>query len=118
MHWLFIDDEEDLLLVFQGIIENLSRNCKVSIATTYAMALKIIMEKDIDLVVTDWSLPNNESLKIINYCQKRSISIIINSGYPKEEIYRLAEKLNLNNIDVIEKTECLEFFQMLIKKGA
>lgn len=98
---LFIDDETDLLevLTFQirdYVKESLS-------ASSAAEGLKIVEQKSIDLVVTDFKMPDMNGVELIASLRKiqPSLPILMLTGFKEETA--ILKALNEDLFDVVEK---------------
>lgn len=118
MNLLMIDDDHCILEVFESIIQQCSL-CQAWTASNVEQAKKIIDNNSIDLVITDWSMPNQSAVIILQYCQMKKITAIISSGYPKEEIEKIKQDMAiLKEINVIDKLDCFDYLFKIIKGGS
>jgi len=59
---LLVDDNEDVLLVHQHMLERMGQT--VLLATSGAEALRILDEQDVDVLVTDYMMPNMDGVTL------------------------------------------------------
>ena len=98
---LIIDDEEDILTTCQSILED--EGYEVDIAKNYNEAIKILEDKNINLVFLDVWLPDIDGLDILTNIKDKfpSITVIMMSGHAGVETAVRATKIGA--YDFLEK---------------
>lgn len=111
---LIVDDEPDLLEVFEDLLK--SKGHQVSVANDGAEALHLINSLEFDIVFSDIKMPRMDGVTLFKkiQTQKQRMTLIAISGhieskeYEKSEIYQLAHHTLKKPIDftVIEEIIC------------
>ena len=98
---LIIDDEEDILTTCQSILED--EDYEVDIAKNYNEAIKILEDKNINLVFLDVWLPDVDGLDILSNIKSKfpSTTVIMMSGHAGVETAVRATKIGA--YDFLEK---------------
>ena len=98
---LIIDDEEDILTTCQSILED--EGYEVDIAKNYNEAIKILEDKNINLVFLDVWLPDVDGLDILSNIKSKfpSTTVIMMSGHAGVETAVRATKIGA--YDFLEK---------------
>ena len=97
-HVLLVDDDEMLLDACQEMLQ--AHNLQVSIATSGAAALKLIISQDVDAIVCDWLMPMMAGDMFYQAVQKikpllcqRFIFMTGYEGHPQIQEFLLKNKL-------------------------
>lgn len=103
---LIIDDDTEILHTINNILTNNFQNSEVLSATNASFALEILKEEKVDLIISDWSMPQMTGIEMINILQQNSetalIPVIICTGLMLKKEH-FAEALNKGAIDYIKK---------------
>ncbi len=84
---LVVDDELDMLTLLRMMIED-STNYEVETTNNASEAVKILSEKDIDLVISDLKMPGMDGMELFDEIKdiKPDIPVIIITAYGSLEI--------------------------------
>lgn len=78
---LVIDDQSTVLDIHVAILKSLHMNLKIVTMTDPIEALKWIVNKQVDLIITDFSMHNMNGIEFVqtikNSCGDKSMSIIV-----------------------------------------
>jgi len=103
---LTIDDDTEILNTINNILTNNYKKAEVLSATNASFALEILKEEKVDLIISDWSMPQMSGIEFINILQQNSetalIPVIICTGLMLKKEH-LAEALNKGAIDYLKK---------------
>ena len=101
-----VDDIISNLKTIVGYLENANSNYQVFSTANAKLALKVIEEKELDLVITDWHMPEVSGLDLIRHFKeshpfKRPPFIVITGTYTRAEDLKIA--LDTGALDFIRK---------------
>ncbi len=87
---LLVDDDKDLLLEQADLLDLLGYSCRTAASAEEAKAV-FAEHIDINLVISDWSLPSGNGLQLIkslgeNNRNGRNFVAILLTGYPSIEL--------------------------------
>ena len=90
---MVIDDQEDLLEVTSLMLKNLGHDCVLFSNPRNALRSLKLESDDLDLIITDYSMPDLSGLEVIDYCAENhpSIPVILTTGYGNRIIEQLSE---------------------------
>jgi len=92
---LYVDDEEDLLLVGKKFLEK-DLEIKVDTVDSAELGIKMLEKKYYDAIVSDYQMPKMDGIEFLKYIndnfKKRKIPFIIFTGRGREEV--VIEALN------------------------
>lgn len=93
---MVIDDQEDLLDTLSLMLTHLGHECLQF--SNPRQALKVIQQQShtIDLIITDYSMPELTGLELIEYCSKNhpTLPVILSTGYSDRIAERVAGEQN------------------------
>jgi DNA-binding NtrC family response regulator len=91
---LVVDDELDMLMLLRMMIED-STDYEVETTNNPSEALKILTEKDIDLVISDLKMPGMDGMELFDEVKdiKPDIPVIIITAYGSLEMLTLSPNL-------------------------
>ncbi|MFG1485150.1 response regulator transcription factor [Halobacteriovorax sp. RZ-2] len=108
VHVLLVDDEEDILFIFEHIFEDWVRANKMllSFSTSGAEALKILESEnghDVILILSDINMPGLDGFELLKQVNERfpNIDTIMISGYSSTAYQKKASELGA--LDYFEK---------------
>ena len=81
---LLVDDDRRLL---RGYERTLKDHCDVWIADSVVQALRLLVEQDFDLIVTDFQMPTCDGVTLLEEVQRTwpTVKRILTSGRPAQE---------------------------------
>ncbi len=90
---MVIDDQEDLLEVTSLMLKNLGHDCVLFSNPRNALRSLKLESDDLDLIITDYSMPDLSGLDVIDYCAENhpSIPVILTTGYGNRITEQLSE---------------------------
>lgn len=114
---LFVEDEEDLVVIIKETLQKLQ--CNFITAKNGKEALEILdKNSDIDVVVTDLNMPLMSGLELIKTISKKNLDlhIVVMSAHTEEKYIEQAKELGVENymqkpfdfLDFINLIICLE----------
>jgi len=103
MKILFVDDEQGILDQAKLFLERKNDNFEVITTSTVSDGLKILGDNNIDVLVSDYQMPENDGLDFLRKIQreKYEISFIMFTGKGREEVDM--EALNLGADRYLQK---------------
>ena len=96
---VIVDDEEQITELLKTFIEFSSKDAKVHAFNDASKARDYLMNNPIDVVITDYKMPNYNGIELLEAAPKKARKILI-SGYVSEVA---EEKLNKINAVFFEK---------------
>ncbi len=83
---LVIDDEVDMLFLLRTIIED-NTDYKVETSNSPLEGIKLLREKDFDLIITDLKMPVMDGMDIVVKCQEMGcdVPVVIITAYGSTE---------------------------------
>ena len=95
---LVIDDEVDMLMLLRMIIED-NTNFQVETTNSPSEGIKLIKEKDFDLVITDLKMPGMDGIELFDEFKdlKPEIPVIIITAYGSPEAANTALKMGVSD---------------------
>ena len=93
---MVVDDERDLVDAYVRLLERSGHQCVGTFDANHAIA--IIDAGDVDLVLTDLSLPTNSGLEIVRHARAKSAltPIIVMSGHNAPDTIEAARTAGAN----------------------
>lgn len=96
---LIVDDEERVLLVFEGALLALGPHYEISTASSGTEALQKLQEEPFDLVITDVRMPRLGGIELTERIRatenREDTKVIWITAYGGEETQREADRLNV-----------------------
>jgi PAS domain S-box-containing protein len=85
---LLVDDDTSLLQVAELILKDMDKTLVIETATNVETAYKRLAEKNIDIIVSDYEMPNRNGLDFITELREKDIKLpfILFTGKGREEI--------------------------------
>lgn len=86
MRILVVDDNLDLLDTVSSMLQHLGHSCVSCSEPKEALNLLQREHDNLDLVITDYSMPNISGIEILDHCNKHypSLPVILSTGYSEE----------------------------------
>lgn len=83
MSILLIDDQPEILETTQMMLERLGHRCETARSPVEGLAILEDRHESLDLVITDYSMPNMNGLDLIKQCATRypELQYVISTGY-------------------------------------
>lgn len=110
---LFVEDEEDLVLIISDTLNKLQANYMT--AENGEEALKILEENpDIDAVITDINMPIMNGLEMIEEIKKTKpdLPIVIMSAHTETEYINSAKELGVDNY-LLKPFDFMKFIELM-----
>jgi len=84
---IVVDDQEELLLVVAEMLEQLGHHCITCADPKEALQVIREQSKELDLIITDYSMPDMNGIELMEQCQAHcpDIPVIISTGYGDHE---------------------------------
>ncbi len=81
---LVVDDEKDILESMKDLLEASLDDAEIETASSGQQALEILAAKDIDLIISDYKMPNMNGLEFLAEAQKRAPGVprILLTAFP------------------------------------
>ena len=100
IHILVVDDEEDIREILQRIINAAGYDC--SVAGNAVDALKVLEEKNVDVVMTDIVMPGLDGIELTGIVKKKyDADVIVMTGFVED--YKYEEIVDKGASDLIQK---------------
>ena len=114
LNLLLVDDELDLLDVYEDFLKDSFENLKTVKCVNVATARQALNEQNFQLIISDYKMPKEDGLVLLKYCREQvkggaNLPFIMISGY-KEDIvntfgsdsnfYLLDKPINLEKLTV------------------
>ncbi len=113
-HVLYVDDDEVMALMVQGLLQRLGY--RVTVCPGAGEAIEVVTRdpEAIDLVVTDFNMPQHSGLDVVRALAgiRPSLPVVISSGYVSEELRANASALGVRA--VMQKEHTLEELGALV----
>lgn len=105
MRVLFVDDDRNVLEVFQSVLQSREASWHMSFFTSSIDALAYLSEHDVDTIVTDIQMPGMDGFEFIRQIReglgRRDVPIIAVTGLGESSLKR--RLLDLGATDLLEK---------------
>lgn len=113
-HVLYVDDDEVMALMVQGLLQRLGYRVSVSPGAREAIEAVTDAPESFDLVVTDFNMPKHSGLDVVRALAgiRPSLPVIISSGHVSEELRANASALGVRA--VMQKEHTLEELGALV----
>jgi len=110
---LIVEDDEGNALLEQDTVSDHFRDCSVDIARNGAECMKLLKQKDYDVILLDQNLPDTKGLSLFEKCRKAGFDIptVMVTGTGNEEI--AVEAMKMGAHDYIVKTIDLGYLKTL-----
>ncbi|RMD99222.1 MAG: sigma-54-dependent Fis family transcriptional regulator [Calditrichaeota bacterium] len=111
---LVIDDEPTQLKVLAGFLQNLG--FAVETATTAAAGLALVKSRSIDLVLTDYKMPDQNGLEVLKQIKRLNpeIDVVMMTAFGSVET--ATEAMKAGAIDYLTKPIDLDQLELIVKK--
>jgi PAS domain S-box-containing protein len=105
-HVLYIDDDEVMAVMVDGLLERLGYRCTCLLDPQQAIALVKRDPWSVDLVVTDYNMPHCTGLDVVRALAtlRPDLPVAISSGYIPDELRAQAEALGVRGLMQKEHT--------------
>jgi DNA-binding NtrC family response regulator len=112
---LVVDDDSAMCRILHRMLSN--EQCKVQTSQSVAEALAAIEQKDFDVYVMDYKLPDGSGLDVAERIRAKcgTTPIILISGYDPSAVALRAEKLGIS--DFLEKPFSRDVISDAVKKA-
>ncbi len=116
-HVLYVDDDEVMALMVQGLLERLGYRATCLLDAREAIAAVEREPAAIDLVVTDFNMPNVSGLDVVRAVARirADLPVVISSGYVSDELRASAAELGVRSI--LQKEHTLEELGALVHES-
>lgn len=96
---LIVDDDPSVLFTFQNALEQLPE-CEIETVTSGAQALQQLAEKDYDLLITDYRMPDMDGLALAMRLQQTypTTAVLMITAFSTEELRSQAENLHIERV--------------------
>ncbi len=107
-HVLYIDDDEVMALMVDGLLQRLGYRSTCLLDADAAIALVARAPSEVDIVVTDFNMPNRSGLDVVRALAalRPALPVVISSGYVSDELRASATQLGVRA--VMQKEHTLE----------
>ena len=105
-HVLYVDDDEVMALMVQGLLQRLGYRATCTLDAREAIAIVARDPAGVDLVVTDFNMPNYSGLDVARALAaiRPSLPVAISSGYISDELRARASELGVRGVMQKEHT--------------
>jgi DNA-binding NtrC family response regulator len=113
---LFVDDEEELV---SAVVERLElRGVEAVGSTSGEEALRLIDQREFDVVVLDVKMPGLGGLDVIRQVKARlpRLAVVLLSGHGSEE--SVEEGMSLGAVDYLQKPVDIDLLLSLLRRAA
>ena len=112
---MVVDDKQELLQVAEEMLERLGHDCITFSDGFQARAYMEEQAKDIDLLITDYSMPGMTGVELMRYCHDNwpDLPVVISSGYGDQTTRLSAEKNR--NFGVLDKPYSIHQLKKLLE---
>jgi CheY-like chemotaxis protein len=95
---LVVDDNADLLDMVSSMLGHLGHSCVICSDPREAFELLEHEHPDLDLVITDYSMPNISGIEILDHCRDHypSLPVILSTGFSS----KIADQLDEGRSDI------------------
>ncbi len=99
-HVLYVDDDEVMVLMVHGLLERLGYRATCMLDAQEAVALVKRDPEGVDLVVTDFNMPNFSGLDVVRALARirSDLPVAISTGYVSDELRSRAAELGVHSI--------------------
>ena len=113
-HVLYIDDDEVMALMVQGLLQRLGYRATISLDAKEAIEVVASDPTAIDLVVTDFNMPTWSGLDVVRALTRirPDLPVAISSGFVSDELRANAHELGV--VAVMQKERTLEELGALV----
>lgn len=113
-----VDDQEELLEVVAAMLRQLGHECITCSDPREAMNVIRQQAASLDLVITDYSMPEVTGLELMQYCQEYypGVPVVISTGYGDKAIELSAGKLG--QFDILDKPYNLTKLRQVVQKAS
>ena len=113
-HVLYVDDDEVMTMMVQGLLQRLGYRATCTLDAHEAIAIVARDPAGIDLVVTDFNMPNCSGLDVVRALAaiRPGLPVAISSGYISDELRASASELGV--CGVMQKEHTLEELGALV----
>ena len=113
-HVLYVDDDEVMALMVQGLLQRLGYRATTNLDARAAIEMVERDPNGYDLVVTDFNMPNCSGLDLVRALARirPSLPVAISSGYVSDELRSTATDLGVRG--VMQKEHTLEELGALV----
>ena len=113
-HVLYVDDDEVMTLMVQGLLQRLGYRATCTLDAQQAIAFVAGDPAGVDLVVTDFNMPNCSGLDVVRALAgiRPDLPVAISSGYVSDELRASASDLGV--CAVMQKEHTLEKLGALV----
>jgi signal transduction histidine kinase/ActR/RegA family two-component response regulator len=113
-HVLYVDDDEVMTVMVAGLLERLGYRASVASSARSAIDLLTPGDSDVDLVVTDFSMPQMSGIELARALVglRPGLPVAITSGYISDELRAHAAELGV--VGVMRKERTLEDLAALV----
>jgi FixJ family two-component response regulator/DNA-binding MarR family transcriptional regulator len=117
---LLVDDDRDLLLEQADLLDLLGYSCRTAASAEEAKAV-FAEHIDINLVISDWSLPSGNGLQLIkslgeNNRNGRNFVAILLTGYPSIEL--AVQAMQDGFVDFLSKPVTRDMYEAALERAA
>jgi signal transduction histidine kinase/ActR/RegA family two-component response regulator len=105
-HVLYVDDDEVMLLMVEGLLQRLGYQVTCQADARQALALLLQAGNTVDLVVTDYNMPHCNGLELARQVRQHqpALPLLISSGYITDEMRAQAAALGVRGLMQKERT--------------
>lgn len=116
---LLVDDDKDLLVEQADLLDALGYNCRTAASAAEAKQL-FADNRDINLVISDWSLPSGNGLELIKSLGEmnrngRNFVAILLTGYPSIEL--AVQAMQDGFVDFLSKPVNREMYEAALSRA-
>ena len=113
-HVLYVDDDEVMAVMVQGLLQRLGYRATCTLDAQEAIEIVARDPKDVDLVLTDFNMPNCSGLDVARALAavRPGLPVAISSGYISDELRASASELGVRG--VMQKEHTLEELGALV----
>lgn len=110
---LAVDDQKDILELSKLFLERFEDNLNVETTTNPEEAIDMVVEGDLDAIVSDYNMPAMDGLELLGEVREldEDFPFILYTGKGSEEV--AAEAVNLGATDYFRKEAGTDHYQMI-----
>lgn len=117
---LLVDDDKDLLVEQADLLDALGYNCRTAASAEEARQV-FLDNRDINLVISDWSLPSGNGLELIKSLGEmnrngRNFVAILLTGYPSIEL--AVQAMQDGFVDFLSKPVSRETYEAALQRAS
>ena len=96
---LIVDDDPSVLFTFENALEQLP-NCEIETAHSGAQALQRLAEKEFDLLITDYRMPDMDGLALAMRLRQTypTVAVLMITAFSTQEVRHQAESLHIDRV--------------------